>query len=509
MPEITGPGAAFFDFDQDGDLDIYLINGHTELPSVDPNASTVNRLFRQEANGHFIDVTEKSGLGDNGYGMGVAIGDIDNNGYPDVYVTNYGRDRLYRNRGDGTFEDITELAGINVGNWSCSAAFVDYDRDGFLDLYVTRYVEYNPNNDCFDGAGRIGYCAPIGRPPITDVLLRNNGNATFSNVSDLAGISTIAAAGLGVVCDDFNGDGWQDIYVANDKYANILWINQQNGTFRDKALLTGTAYNAQGMAEAGMGVVAADLDNDLRLDLFVTHLRNETNTFYRNLGANIGFGDSTAGSGLSGSSIALTGFGTAAFDAELDGDLDLVIGNGAVVRGPIYPGAEIAHVLARYAQPNLFYINDGSGHFTPLMTEASSLTNRVEVTRGLTTGDVDNDGDRDILLCNIQGQVRLYRNDAPNRGHWLGVRARDPALKRDAIGARITVTFEGRRLVRTVRRADSFLSSGDPRVHFGLGRSTHIDQIEVQWPDGLLERFSGTSVDHYTTVSRGSGKPPT
>lgn len=506
MPESMASGGAFLDFDRDGDLDIYLINGHKSLPDTGPVSAPVNRLYRREANGSYIDVTRESGLGDGGYGMGVAIGDIDNDGYDDVYVTNYGLDRLYRNRGDGTFEDVTESAGIHVDFWSCSAAFVDYDRDGFLDLYVTRYVEYDPNNTCLDGAGRADYCTPMGRPPVPDVLLHNNADGTFNDVSERSGIAGVSAAGLGVVCDDFSGDGWQDIYVANDKYANHLWINQHDGTFRDRALLTGTAYNREGIAEAGMGIVADDLNNDLRIDLFVTHFRNETNTLYRNLGDRIGFGDVTATSGFGSTSIAFTGFGTDAVDAELDGDLDLIVGNGAVVRGKVDPKSDAPPLLAPYAEPNLFYVNDGSGRFQLISLGAGTFTGRVEVSRGLPTGDIDNDGDRDFLVCNMQGPARLYRNDTPDQGHWLGVRAIDPRLNRDAIGARVMIEFGGRQLAATIRSAGGYLSARDPRVQFGLGAADKIDRIIVRWPDGAQERFDTAHIDRYVTLNRGAGR---
>ncbi|MCH7572182.1 MAG: VCBS repeat-containing protein, partial [Planctomycetes bacterium] len=316
LPEIMGGGCAMFDFDHDGDLDIYLITANDTLPEAGIADHPVNRLYRQEADGRFTDVTAESGLGDGGYGMGVAIGDIDNDGHPDVYVTNYGPDRLYRNRGDGTFEDVTEAAGIDVDGWSCSAAFFDYDRDGFLDLYVTRYVDFDPRKRCSDAAGRPDYCSPKVFGPVADVLLHNNGDPGtpgFTDVSEQAGIASAAAAGLGVVCEDFNQDGWPDVYVANDLYANHLWINQGDGTFRDMAVIMGAAYNLHGQPEAGMGVVAADFHGHGQLVWFMTHLPTEINTLYRNLGGDVGFEDVTGSAGLGASSMEYTGFGTAAF----------------------------------------------------------------------------------------------------------------------------------------------------------------------------------------------------
>ncbi|MCZ6811131.1 MAG: CRTAC1 family protein [Planctomycetota bacterium] len=509
MPEVIGPGAALFDFDNDGDLDIYLVNGNRGLPDAVVEQTPTNRLYRQDPNGRYVDVTAESGLGDGGYGMGVAIGDIDNDGDADVYVTNYGPDRLYRNRGDGTFEDITESAGIDVPGWSCSAVFLDYDRDGFLDLYVTQYVEFDPDLHCFDQAGRRDYCGPKSFTPIHDVLLHNNGGSGgpgFTDVSEEAGIASVAAAGLGVVCDDLNDDGWIDIYVANDAYPNHLWLNQRNGTFREAALMMGTAYSLHGQPEAGMGVVAADFDNDSRVDLFVTHLRVETNTHYRNLGRGVGFDDVTGETGLAASSMEYTGFGTAALDVELDGDLDLVVANGRVNRVDPRPDASIDPPWNLLAEPNLFYLNDGQGRFELIERPVASLCGLIEITRGLAIGDIDSDGDLDILISNVQGPARLYRNTTPRNGHWLIVRAVDPSLRRDAIGARVTVLCNGQRQVRTIARGFGYLSSSDSRAHFGLGDVDRVDRIEVRWPDGARETFPATDVDRVVQVTRGTGK---
>ncbi|MCH8344799.1 MAG: CRTAC1 family protein [Planctomycetes bacterium] len=508
MPEVIGPGAALFDFDNDGDLDIYLINGNHGLPDAVVEQIPTNRLYRQDPDGRFVDVTAESGLGDGGYGMGVAIGDIDNDGDADVYVTNYGPDRLYQNRGDGTFEDITESAGIDVPGWSCSAVFLDYDRDGFLDLYVTQYVEFDPLLRCFDEAGRRDYCGPKSFPPIHDVLLHNNGSSGgpgFTDVSEQAGVASVAAAGLGVVCEDLNDDGWIDVYVANDAYPNHLWLNQRDGTFREAALMMGAAYNMHGQSEAGMGVVAADFDNDSRFDLFVTHLRVETNTHYRNLGRGLGFDDVTGETGLAASSMEYTGFGTAALDVELDGDLDLVVANGRVNRVDPLPDSSLDPPWDLLAEPNLFYLNDGRGRFELIERPVASLCGLIEITRGLAIGDIDSDGDLDILISNVQGPARLYRNTSPRNGHWLVVRATDLGLRRDAIGARVTVFCDGRPLVRTITRGFGYLSSSDPRAHFGLGDVDRVDRIEVRWPDGARETFPATDVDRIVQVTRGTG----
>lgn len=508
LQEVMSSGCALFDYDNDGDLDIYLTNGAFDLGKTQNANGPANQLYRQEADGRFVNVTNESGLGDRGYGMGVAIGDIDNDGDADVYVTNYGPDHLYRNRGDGTFEDITTAAGIAVDGWSASAGFVDYDRDGFLDLYVTRYLKYRPNNECFDLTGRRTYCGPKPFRPVPDVLLHNNGDGTFTDVTEQAGLSQVFGHGLGVVFHDFNADGWLDIYVANDGDANQLWINQQDGTFRDEALFQGVALNWHGVGEAGMGVVLADFDNDLDFDLFMTHLRAESNTLYRNEGVGRGFTDATATCGLGPSSVAYTGFGTAAFDADLDGDLDLMVANGRVAYGDLLEGVEIPPPWDILAEPNLFYLNDGTGSFELIAEPVASLCGRVEISRALAAGDIDNDGDIDLLLTNGQGRARLFRNDVPRRGNWLTIRALDPTLGRDAIGARVTVHCGARRFVRTIGRCFSYLSSNDPRAHFGLGQVERVDRINVVWPDGTSEDFSGVAVDREVKLVRGKGERP-
>ena len=505
-PEIMGGGAALFDFDNDGNLDIYLINGNLGLARASVASAPVNRLYRQQAGGTFIDLTGPAGLGDGSYGTGVAIGDVDNDGWLDVYVSNYGADRLYRNTGKGTFEDITAIAGVQVEGWSSSAAFLDYDLDGFLDLYVARYVDFDPRTSIFDRAGRRDYGGPKAFRPIHDILLHNNGDGKFTDVSKKAGISAVRAAGLGVVCEDLNADRLPDIYVANDAYANQLWINQGNGTFRDEALLMGVAVNLNGQEEAGMGVVAADLDGDGYLDLFMTHLAEETNTLYRNQGGSIGWSDASGPSGLGSSSMKYTGFGVAAFDAELDGDLDLAVVNGRANNGSVLPGVGVRPPWDVYAEPNLFYLNDGTGKFTLAGEQAKSFCGSIEVTRGLAVGDIDSDGDLDLLISNVQGKARLYRNNAPRKGHWLGIQCRDHRLNREAIGARVIVSAGGKRMLRTITRGFSYLSSSDSMAHFGLGPASKVDSIEVLWPDGLRERFPGVSGDQAIELARGSGE---
>jgi hypothetical protein len=508
MPEIMGPGAAMFDYDNDGDLDIYLINGAFSFAQSPTGEQPRNQLFRQDDGLQFRNVTDESGLGDTACGMGAAIGDIDNDGWLDVYVTNYGPDQLFRNRGDGSFENITERARVNVPGWSCSAAFLDFDRDGFLDLYVTQYVQYRPALKCSDMAGRPDYCGPKSFPPATDVLLRNNGDGTFSDVSRHAGIDAVAGAGLGVVCADFDSDGWIDVYVANDAYANNLWLNQRDGTFVDVANAWGCALNAQGQREAGMGVVAADLDGDLLLDLFITHLANETNTMYRGerRGAARSMSDVTVRSGLGASSAPFTGFGVIANDLDLDGALDLIVVNGRVVRAAPLAGAQQAPPWNAYAEPNLVYINDGGGEFELLGAEGDGLTGLIEISRGLCTGDVDRDGRVDILITNTQDPARLYLNKAPRRGRWLSLRAVDPRYQRDAIGASLLIECGEKSWLRTVIINDSYVSASDVSVHVGLGQVDTVDRVTVTWPDGRIESFSPDCVDCAIQLVRGEGE---
>jgi hypothetical protein len=506
LPEIMGGGAALFDCDGDGDLDAFLTGGGPGLGGA-PASSAPSRLFRQE-DGRFTDVTATSGLDDRGYAMGVAVGDYDNDGDVDVYVTHFGPDRLYRNRGDGSFEDVTDAAGIDAGGWSASAVFFDYDVDGWLDLFVARYVEYDRGKRCTDAAGRPDYCSPKVFAPATHLLLHNDGDGSFTDRTRASGIWSGAGAGLGVVATDWNDDGRPDLYVANDGYANHLWTNRGDGTFRDDAVVAGAALDLHGAAQAGMGVLAADLDGDLDVDLFVTNLGGEANAYYRNLGGSRGFEDGTGASGLAAGSLPWTGFGTAAVDVELDGDLDLAVVNGRVTFGRARQDSGLAEPWNRFTEPKQLYLNDGAGRFT-LDGVADDFARSIEVSRGLAAGDIDNDGDVDLLVVNVQGPARLYVNRAQRAGHWLRLVVVDPGLGgRDAIGARVTVVERGgRRRVGHVGAGASYLSSHDPRLSFGLGTADAIDRIEVRWPDGSDERFAVPGVDRELRVARGEGAP--
>jgi hypothetical protein len=503
-PEVMGAGAALFDYDNDGDLDAYLVQAGPLPETGKPRPP--DRLYRQDADGKFKDVTAESGLGDTGYGTGIAVGDFDNDGFVDVFVGNYGPNSLYRNLGNGKFANVTAKAGIQGSRWAASSAFCDYDADGFLDLYVANYVRFDPNKACVKGDGAPDYCSPQSLPYDTDILYHNNANGTFTDVTRTAGIAGARLPGLGVLCADFTGDGRLDFYVANDGEPNNLWVNQGSGKFEDQAFLLGAAVSALGRPQASMGIVLGDVDSDADLDLFMTHLINDYNTLYVNDGK-FGFEDRTAAAGLVAPSLPYTGFGTALIDYEHDGDLDIVVVNGAVDRHKPYPGAKMSDYWNRYAEPKHLYENDGKGKFSLLNVAAFAAD--VDLSRGLAVGDVDRDGDLDILVNNTAGPARMYRNDSKRAGGWLLVRAWDEKRKRDAHGAIVTVTAAGKRYVRVADPAFSYLSSSDPRAHFGIPGATRAEEIRVLWPGGVEEAFEGAALNQSLVLKRGQGKATT
>jgi hypothetical protein len=503
-PEIMGSGAALFDYDNDGDLDAYLVQAGPLPGTKKPRPP--NRLFRQNPNGEFTDVTPESGLGDTDYGTGVSVGDFDNDGFVDVFVTKFGANSLYRNLGNGSFANVTEKAGIRGSHWSESSAFCDYDDDGFLDLYVTNYVNFDPPKSCVKGDGAPDYCSPQSLPYDTDVLYHNNGNGSFTDVTRAAGIAAERLPGLGVVCSDFTGDGRMDFYVANDGEANNLWVNQGNGTFEDQAFLMGAAVSGMGRPQASMGIALGDIDGDSDLDLFLTHLINDYNTLYVNDG-NYGFEDRSAAAGLVAPSLPFTGFGTAFIDYEHDGDLDIVVVNGAVDRHKPYPGARMSDYWNRYAEPKHLYRNDGKGRFTEVGEDVPAFAADIDVSRGLAVGDVDGDGDLDLLVNNTAGPARLYRNDTNKVGSFLIVRAWDGKRKRDAHGAVVTLSAGGKAYVRVADPAFSYLSASDPRAHFGIPGAGPADSIRVRWPGGVEEIFPGVVLNQSIVLEKGRGKP--
>ena len=504
LPEITGSGAAFLDYDNDGDLDVYLVqSGGPADPANGRDDVEPNRLFRQEENGRFVDVSEETGASDRGYGMGVAVGDIDNDGWVDLYVSNYGPDALYLNEGNGRFKNVSREHGLTGDFWSASASFCDYDADGFLDLYVTHYVRHDPDKRCTRSDGSSDYCSPQVFPGTPDVLYHNEKGQRFTDVSAKAGIRAARAPGLGVLCADLNDDGKMDFYVTNDGEANQLWLNQGDGRFFDEALLSGTAVNDAGQPEAGMGVTAGDVDGDGDLDLFMTHIINETNTLYVN-DRQLGYEDRSTASGLGASSLAFTGFGAGFFDLDHDGDLDLAVANGRVQRQPPLPDAKLSAYWNVYAEPNQLFENVGNGKYEDLGDRAADFGVSIEVSRGLAFGDVDADGDLDLLVSNAASPARLYRNVAVKTGDWLIVRALDPERKRDAHGAQVTVVAGGTRYVRLAHPGYSFLSSNDPRAHFGLPRGAAIERVEIRWPDGSQESFPGGPSNRVIVLEKGS-----
>ena len=506
LPEITGSGAALFDFDNDGDLDVFLVQGNILEPNTKPSGtlspwrgpeSPRGKLFRNDLTVNkdgsrslsFTDVTAQSGIVATGYGMGAAVGDINNDGLPDLYLTNLGSNQMYLNKGGGKFEDVTKESGSDDPRWSTSASFFDYDRDGWLDLMIVNYADFSVTNSpkCYAATTARDYCTPrVFRPP-GNRLLHNKGNGVFEDVTVAAGVSKEFGHGLGIVTADFNDDGWIDIYVANDGDPNQLWINQKNGTFVNDALLAGAAVNRNGQAEAGMGVDAGDVDGNGTEDIFVTHLMDETNTLFVNLGQGL-FEDRTREAGLGMPGRRFTGFGTLLFDYDNDGWLDLFVANGAV-QLPL-------------GQPNQLFRNSGKGSFVETIAEAGPEFPLLEVSRGVAAGDVDNDGDTDLLVTNNNGPARLLLNQVGNRNHWIGLRLVGKS-GRDLLGAQVEiVTATNDVLRRRVRTDGSYLSGNDPRVLVGLGQATKVKVVRVRWPDGTKDEWKDQPVDRYLTLKQ-------
>lgn len=505
FPEIMGAGSVFFDYDNDGKQDIYFVNGGDHTGKVPPENRAVNRLYRQGADGRFTDVTANSGLTDNGYGMGAAAGDIDNDGDLDLYVSNVNRDALYRNNGDGTFSDISESAGISNEGWGVSIAFLDYDLDNFLDIYVTNYVELDTTVKCTYRNGRPMYCGPANYSGAVDVLYRNNGDGTFSDVTEKAGIATAAKKGLGVVPADYNQDGYPDLYVANDQQVNLCWINQKDGTFKESALLMGIAVNYLGKREAGMGIALGDLNNDLLLDLYVTHVENESNTFYLNKGE-VGFTDQSRDAGFEQNSLLpYTGFGVGFLDLDRDGYLDILVANGRINRGnsPRLPGDKY---WLPYGEQNLVLAGNNGRRFQDVSGQYPAFFEPKELSRGLALADIDNDGDLDVLINNIGAAPRLYRNDVPAKGNWVSFTVYDPELKRVAVGATVKILGENFQSLYPVNPYYSYITSNDFRVFAGLGDCNALTEIEVTWPGGEKEIFPGSAVNRHIQLNRGDGK---
>ena len=504
-PEIMGSGCALFDADGDGDLDLYVVQSAALGPASDAQTAEPNRLFRNElverGDGvvRFTDITESSGTGHLGCGMGCATGDYDNDGDPDLYVTNFGEDVLYRNDGGGKFSDVTAEAGLEGRGWTTSAAFLDFDRDGLLDLYVAVYVDFSParHRDCTRLGGQRDYCGPMSYAPVADRLYRNLGQGRFQDVSRRAAIDTERANGLGVLCADFDGDGWIDILVANDAMPNMLWINRQDGSFENRALLAGVAVNADGQSEAGMGIAVGDADRDGDLDIFLTHERDETNTLYVALGSGL-FDDATARGDLAAASRTKTGFGCAWVDADGDGALDLAVANGAVRALADQIGT--AHP---YLQPDQIYLARGEG-----FAEATDgLPPSLAAGRGLATGDIDNDGDVDLVVSSNAGPLRVLLSEVPLRRERLHLRLVGTRSCRDAAGSLVSVELDdGSRIATHVGTDGSYLSASDPRRVIVWPRERELRSVTVRWTSGTLERFAAEPKDELQTLTEGAGE---
>ena len=537
FPESMAPGVGMFDFDNDGDLDVYLVQGQmlgsskrasqALFPPRDPSALEGRLLrndLRVQGDGRrvlrFTDVTAQSGIEARSYGMGVAAGDVDNDGCVDLYLTNFGPNQMFRNQCDGTFVDVSRQSGTDDPGFSVSASFVDYDRDGWLDLYVGNYLDYRieTNEQCFLVSGERDYCPPTAYRPQPDRLYRNNGDATFSDVTGKALVDGDFGPALGVTAADFDGDGWLDIYVANDNKDNLLWMNQRNGTFRNTALLAGAALTAEGKAEASMGVDAGDFDNDGDEDLFMTELTGEGSNLYVNDGRAV-FEDRSARSGLGPRSLAYTGFGTAWFDFDNDGWLDILTVNGTIAAIEALRRADDPFPFHQRRQ---LFRNLANGQFEDVTDRAGTAFEPSEVGRGAAFGDIDNDGDVDVLVGNDAGRTRLLINNVGSRKHWLGLRLVGEKVGRDMYGARVAVLrpatgaqdgpggaaarANGSRLWRRARADGSYASANDPRVLVGLGDSAEATRVQVVWPSGRVEEWTAVPVDRYTTLTEGSGR---
>ncbi len=500
LPETTGAGCAFLDYDNDGWMDIYLVNSG-KCDFYDPAPPLRNALYRNNRDGTFTDVTSQAGVGAGGYGQGVAVGDYDGDGFPDIYVTQYGRSILYRNNGDGTFSDVTEKAGVAAPGWASSAAWFDYDNDGRLDLFVCQFVEFNKsrNKDCHVGpGGQAGYCIPRVYRPMSSWLFHNNGDGTFTDVSKSSGIANSLGKAWGAVVTDLNNDGRMDLFVANDTTANFLFMNRGGGRFEEIGTQAGVAYSSEGRPRSGMGTDSADFDQDGWMDLFVANIDHEMYSIYHN-NKDETFDDMAMATGIGAATRLMSGWGLKFFDYDNDGNVDLLLANGN-------PDdlIETLHPGVTYREPPILFHNTGRG-FQNVSAQSGPVFSTPISARGLALGDFDNDGAVDVLISINDAAPLLLRNNAARTNHWLGVRLVGKKCNRDAVGAR--VTWQAGDLRRSVMKVGggSYLSAHDPRLVLGLGPRTKLDWLEVRWPQpsGRMERFAGLPVDRYITIEEG------
>jgi hypothetical protein len=505
--ETTAAGLCFFDADGDGRQDLYFVQSGPLPGQPRPAGTPLARLYRNRGDGTFEDITAKAGVSNpTGYGSGCTAADYDQDGDVDLYVTNFGPSVLYRNNGDGTFTDVTAAAGVRNGLYAASAAWADYDLDGRPDLYVANYVDFTMNDQKYCGnlqEKRRSYCHPDAYEGLPDILYHNEGNGKFRDVTKAAGIGDPNGKSLGVVWFDFDRDGDDDLYVANDATPNVLYRNDGAGKFTDVTLVAGTCCSEDGRPQSGMGVDAADADGDGWQDLFVTNLSNEPNELYRNLEGKGPFATVTYGVGLGEPSLLATGWGTGLYDYDNDGDLDIVVTNG-------HPMDDIHIVsdLLTYEQKPALYRNDGRGRFQEIGTAAGDVFGIPDVGRGLAIADYDDDGDLDLALNPNNRPGHLWRNDGGSAaGHWISLKLVGTRSNKDALGAFVTLTAGGRRQVREVRSASSYMSQNDMRLHFGLGAATKVDAIEIRWPGKAktVETLGAQEADRFLLIREGSG----
>ncbi len=510
--EVNGSGVALFDYDNDGDLDIFFVNG-SQLPqpygSGVPNPAPSDKLYENLGNFHFKDVTDKAGLTEEAWGCGVTVGDIDNDGFQDLFVANYGQDALWRNKGDGTFENITLSAGTTDPLWGASPAFLDYNRDGLLDLFIVNYLDFDPKTVKRRGTdpncqykGQPILCGPIGLPPTPCTLYKNLGNGKFEDVSTSSGIRKVkledATYGLGVSIIDANNDGWIDIYVANDTRPNLLFENQKDGTFKENALHMGIALNDEAIAQAGMGVDTIYMGEREIEDLFVVNYEDDSNTYYKNEGNGF-FTEMTTPLGLSGPCFKFLGWGTFFFDSDLDGDQDLFIAQGHVV-----PQANQIRSSPGYNQPNkLFQYKDET--FVDSSRDAGPGFEVILSSRGAAHGDLDGDGDSDIVINNIDGPATILMNEGSPKHNWVAIQCQGTTSNRDGLGAIVTLRAAGKTQRRRIKAGASYASHSETVARFGLGSATAIESIEISWPNGEKESFPAPKINQKVTLVEGKG----